>query len=193
MKKINILVVLILFLSSLSVFPQETQESQESQESQETQEAAETQESQQIQPELQEPPESTETTEPTETQPAKTPDPGFTIGNIQFTRPFVHAKKDFEQGIYYITLTEKEGVPYFNVFNQQKELLFEEIAVVIPLHKMFKRSKPKVEKCFINNYEYFRLKVINPGQQVMAYFLVKTAEKETPPPPESTESTGNKN
>jgi hypothetical protein len=97
----------------------------------------------------------------------------ITLGSIRFPRPFIHAQKDYEQGIYYITLTAKAGVPYFNVYTQTQELLFEEMAVVKAQRGKSGKSKYRVKKGFSNKQEHFRLKVITPTHRIMAFFLVK--------------------
>ena len=97
----------------------------------------------------------------------------ITLGSIRFPRPFIHAQKDYDQGIYYITLTAKAGVPYFNVHTQTQELLFEEMAVVKPNKGKSGKVKYRVKKGFQNKQEYFNLKVITSTHRIMAFFLVK--------------------
>ncbi|UCH95324.1 MAG: hypothetical protein JSV88_00375 [Candidatus Aminicenantes bacterium] len=97
----------------------------------------------------------------------------ITVGSILFPRPFIHARKDYDQGVYYVTLTAKEGIPYFNVHTQAQELLFDEMAVVKPNKRTYKSSKYRVRKRFLNQYEYFNLKVITSSHQIMAFFKVK--------------------
>jgi hypothetical protein len=94
------------------------------------------------------------------------------VGYITVPRPFIHADKDYDKGIYYVTLTAKEGVPYFNVHNQKKELLFEELAVVKPVKSRAKFDY-KVRKGFLKGYEYFKLKIMKPEAHLIAFFLVK--------------------
>jgi hypothetical protein len=105
--------------------------------------------------------------------------PDITVGNITIPRSFIHAGKNYDKGVYYVTVTAKEGVPYFNIHNRNKELLFEEMAVVKP-NKSKSRFTHRVRRGFLPNYEYFRLKVITPEAQMMAFFLVKE-EKEPQP------------
>ena len=123
----------------------------------EPQEARETQQADQ----------AVETTEP---PPA---DPGLKVGSIRIPRPFIHADKDYEAGIYVFTLTERDGTAYFDVYNPKQELLFSEMAVVKPNKSGKKGSKFRVKKGFIDNFEYFRLKVLKPDQQLLAFLLVK--------------------
>jgi hypothetical protein len=104
------------------------------------------------------------------------------VGYISIPRPFVHAGKDYARGAYYITLTEKEGVPYFNVFNRKKELLFEEMAVVQPYKARNKNFKYRIRKGYSRGGEYFRLRVIQPDSVMSAFFLIK---KKTPAPPKT--------
>jgi hypothetical protein len=112
--------------------------------------------------------------EPTgETNNTNLEDLDITLGSISFPRPFIHAQKDYDQGIYYITLTAKAGVPYFNVYSQTQELLFEERAVVKPNKGKPGKFKYRVRKRFLNKSEYFNLKVITSTHRIMAFFLVK--------------------
>jgi hypothetical protein len=97
----------------------------------------------------------------------------ITLGSISFPRPFIHSQKDYEPGIYYITLKAKAGVPYFNVYTQTQELLFEEMAVVQPNKGNPGKVPYRVKKGFSNNQEYFDIKVITPTHRIMAFFLVK--------------------
>jgi hypothetical protein len=97
----------------------------------------------------------------------------ITVGSVRFPKPFIHAQKDYDQGIYYITLTAKAGTPYFNVYTQTQELLFEEMAVVRPNKRKSGKFKYRVRKGFSNKREHFNLKVITPTHRIMAFFLVK--------------------
>lgn len=97
----------------------------------------------------------------------------ITLGSIRFPRPFIHAQKDYDPGIYYITLTAKAGVPYFNVYTPTQELLFEEMAVVKTQKGKPGKSKFRVKKGFSNKQEHFNLKVITSTHRIMAFFLVK--------------------
>ena len=115
--------------------------------------------------------ETQEATEIQETQ--ETQDKDINLGSINFPRAFVHAGKDYDKGIYLVTLTEKHGVPWFKVSNKKKELLFEEMAVVKPYKGRRKNFKYRVRKGFLKGYEYFRIRVIKPDKMVMAFFMVK--------------------
>ena len=95
------------------------------------------------------------------------------LGKIYFPKSFVHAQKDFNKGVYRVTLIYKEGVPHFKVMNNNKELLFEEMAVVKPYEGKYKKFKYRVKKELLKGYEYFRIKVTKPDNLIMAYFLIK--------------------
>jgi hypothetical protein len=112
-----------------------------------------------------------ETQEATETQ--ETQDKDINLGSINFPRPFVHAGKDYDKGIYLVTLTEKHGIPWFKVSNKKKELLFEEMAVVKPYKGRRKNFKYRIRKGFLKGYEYFRIRVITSDKIILAFFLVK--------------------
>lgn len=109
----------------------------------------------------------------------------ISLGKIYFPRPFIHAKKNYAKGIYWMVLTEKEKVPYFKIFNKEHELLFEEMAVIAPYKGRSKNFKYRVKKEFLRGYEYFRIKVTRPDNLIMAYFLV---EKEETPKEEKKEN-----
>lgn len=121
----------------------------------------------------QEPEPTVEVNKPDKTDSTNLADLDITLGSIRFPKPFIHSQKDYEAGIYYITLTAKEGVPYFNVYTQTQELLFEERAIVKPTKGKPGKSKYRVKKGFSNHQEYFDLKVITSTHRIMAFFLVK--------------------
>jgi hypothetical protein len=126
-------------------------------------EPQEVQDPQQIQqvdqgPELQEPPAL---------------DQGTKLGSIRIPKPFIHAEKEYEAGIYVFTLKEQDGKTFFDVYNPKQELLFQELAIVKGNKGGKKGSKFRVKKGFIDNNEYFRLNVLKPDQQLLAFFLVK--------------------
>ena len=95
------------------------------------------------------------------------------LGKINFPRAFVHDGKDYNRGVYKVTLKEKEGEFIFNIFNQEDELLFEEFAIV----KKFKSRNPKfkfrVRKGILKGYEYFRIRVTKPDKKIFGFFLLK--------------------
>jgi len=95
------------------------------------------------------------------------------IGRVYFPRAFVQNMKDYKRGVYRVILTEKDGVPYFNVYNKKKVLLFEEMAVVKPYEAKHKKFRYRVKKELLKGYEYFRIKVTKPNKLIMAHFLIK--------------------
>jgi hypothetical protein len=101
------------------------------------------------------------------------------LGRIYFPKPFIHAGKDYNRGVYHVTLFEKEGVPWFKVLNKKKEPLFEELAIVKPFKKKRRGSRFWVRKGMLSGYEYFRLKVIKPDKEVIAFFFTKQKQKQT--------------
>ena len=100
-------------------------------------------------------------------------DKDINLGKINFPKPFVHAGKDYNKGVYLVILTKKHGFPWFKVSNEKKELLFEEMAVVKPYKGRRKKFKYRLRKGFLKGYEYFRIRVIKPDNMIMAFFLVK--------------------
>lgn len=102
------------------------------------------------------------------------------IGNISITRPFIHNKKDYARGVYYITLTAKDGFPYFNVHNRKKELLFEEMAV-LKTQKTKRKFNYRVRRGYTSGTEFFRLMVLKPEARIMAFLMVKKAGKKKEP------------
>ncbi len=99
------------------------------------------------------------------------------LGKVYFPKTFVHNMKDYKRGVYRVILTEKEGVPYFNVYTKKKELLFEEMAVVKPFEGKYKKFKYRVKKEFLKDFEYFRIKVTKPEKVILAHFLTKKKVK----------------
>jgi hypothetical protein len=119
-------------------------------------------------------------TQPTTTAPAK----DLNLGRTYFPRDFMHAGKNFNKGVYRVTLTEKDGFPWFKIMNNKKELLFEEMAVVLPNEGKSKNFRYRVKREMLRGYEYFRIKVTKPDQLIMAYFLVER-EQEKPEAPKA--------
>jgi hypothetical protein len=103
-------------------------------------------------------------------------DKDINLGRVYFPKAFVHAGKDYNKGVYLVTLTEKEGFPWFKIFNKNKELLFDEMAVVKPYKGRRRNFKYRVRKGLLKGYEYFRIRVIKPDKMIMAFFLVKQKE-----------------
>jgi len=127
------------------------------------------------------PPEEVQMKPPAEeTVKAEFSDLNIPLGDVRFPRIFVHAGKEYPRAIYYLTLTAKGGVPYFNVHNRAKELLFEEMAVVKPYQGKVGQKKPRITREMLSGYEYFRIGVTQPGNTFIAYFLSKQKPQETP-------------
>jgi hypothetical protein len=95
------------------------------------------------------------------------------LKKISFPQAFIHAGKEYPAGSYWLVLTEKDGQPLFNVRNDKQELLFEELAIVKARPGGRTGSTFRVQKEFMKEREYFRVKVTTPGQWLMGYFLVK--------------------
>ena len=95
------------------------------------------------------------------------------LGRIYFPRDFIQAGKDYNKGVYRVVLTQKDNVPYFNVYTKKNELLFEEMAVIAPYKGKYKKFKYRFKREMLRGYEYFRIKVIKPENLIMAYFLIK--------------------
>jgi hypothetical protein len=95
------------------------------------------------------------------------------LGKINFPQAYIHAGKEFPQGDYEVVLTVKDAVPFLNVYNSKQELLFEELAIV-KAHPRLKMASPyRLKKEFLKDEEYFRIKVIEPEQWLLGYFMVK--------------------
>ena len=95
------------------------------------------------------------------------------LGKVYFPKPFVHSGKDFARGVYRVALISKDDVPYFKVSDKKGIFLFDEMAVVKPNKRKFKKFKYRVKKEMLKGYEYFRIKVTKPDKLIMGYFLVK--------------------
>ena len=100
------------------------------------------------------------------------------LGSVKFPRSFIHDGKDYNKGIYKITVKEKEGEFLFNVFNPTDELLFEEVAIVKARKSRIGKRKFLLRNTFMKDYEFFRIKVTQPDKILMGYFLVA---KNSPP------------
>ena len=95
------------------------------------------------------------------------------LKSVNFPQAFIQAGKEYPAGEYWVVLPMKDGQPLFTVQNAQKELLFEELAIVIDRKGGGTGSSFQVKKAFVTKKEYFRIKVTTPGQWLMGYFLVK--------------------
>lgn len=98
---------------------------------------------------------------------------GKNLKKIRFPQAFIHAGKEYPAGDYWLILAAKEGQPLFVVQNAQKELLFEDLAIVIARPGGRSGSSFWVDKRFMTEKEYFRVKVTTPGEWLLGYFLVK--------------------
>lgn len=95
------------------------------------------------------------------------------LGNVRFPRAFVHGGNTYPAGVYHMTLTEKEGVAWFQVSDSKGSLLIEEMGVVIRKQSRTGKRGFRLRREMLRGYEYFRVRVIQPERWVMAYFLVK--------------------
>ena len=99
------------------------------------------------------------------------------LGKIYFPKAFIHAKKDYNRGVYRVKFTKKENIPYFIIMNKKREPLFEEMAVVKPYKGKYKKFRYRLKREMLRGYEYFRIKLTRPDNFYMAYFLIKNREK----------------
>ncbi|MBU4404500.1 MAG: hypothetical protein L6428_04980 [Candidatus Aminicenantes bacterium] len=98
---------------------------------------------------------------------------GKDLKRIRFPEAFIHAGKEYPAGDYWLVLATKDGQPFFAVQNAQKELLFEDLAIVKDRRGNRSGSAFFVGKKFMTDKEYFRIKVTTPGEWLLGYFLVK--------------------
>lgn len=166
MKKILLFLTMALLVLSTASMAQATQETQEEQ----TKQATQVDQAKQEEPEKKE-------------EPVKPED--LNLGRVYFPKAFVHAGKDYNRGVYRMSLTEKEDFPWFKIFDKKKKLLFEEMAVVKPYEGKSKRFRYRIRKEMLKGYEYFRITVVKPDKRIIAYFLVKQKEAPKPAEPES--------
>ena len=94
------------------------------------------------------------------------------LGSIKFPRAFIHNGKDYNKGIYKVTIKEKEGEFLFSVFNPSDELLFEEVAIVKIRKSRIGKRKFLLRQSFMKGYEFFRIKVTMQDKVLMGYFLL---------------------
>jgi len=99
----------------------------------------------------------------------------FRLGKIHFPKDFIHAGQDYPKGNYLVSLISKEGISYFRLSSTGGESLFEELSVVKPYKTGVRKFKTIIQRSLLKEAEYFRLKVIKPGEVAMAFFLVKPA------------------
>ncbi len=94
------------------------------------------------------------------------------LGSVKFPRSFIHDGKDYNKGIYKVTLKEKDGEFLFKIFNPTDELLFEEVAIVKARKSRIGKRKFLLRKSFMRGFEFFRIKVTKPDKVLMGYFLI---------------------
>lgn len=96
------------------------------------------------------------------------------LGKINFPRDFIHSKTDYKKGVYQVKLITKEGeaLPYFQVYDKENKLLFEEMSLVIPRPGKHGKFKYRLRRRILNN-EYFMIRVTKPDKHIYAFFLIK--------------------
>jgi lysozyme len=96
------------------------------------------------------------------------------LGNINFPVDFIHKKTDFKKGVYQVKLITKEGedIPYFQVYDKDNQLLFEEMALVMPRPGKHGKFKYRTRKMIVGN-EYFMIRVTKPDKHIYAFFFIK--------------------
>jgi hypothetical protein len=97
----------------------------------------------------------------------------ISLGGIDFPQAYVHAGTEYPKGNYAVVLTYKDNVPFFNVYNSEQGLLFEEMAIVKARPGSSRQAPVSIKKGMVKGAEYFRIMVVRPGQWLMGYFLVK--------------------
>jgi hypothetical protein len=97
------------------------------------------------------------------------------LGKINFPRDFIHKQIDRKKGVYQVKLISKEyeDIPYFQVYDQENQLLFEEMALVIPRKGKFGKFKYRIRKRLVNSQEHFMIRVTRPDKYVYAFFFIK--------------------
>jgi hypothetical protein len=108
-----------------------------------------------------------------EPPPAPVPPQGKDLKRIRFPEAFIHAGKEYPAGDYWLVLASRDGQSFFAVQNAQNETLFEDLAIVKARSGGRVGSAFWVDKRFMTEKEYFRVKVTTPGEWLMGYFLVK--------------------
>ena len=94
------------------------------------------------------------------------------LGSIKFPRSFVHNGKNYNKGVYKVTLKEQDGEFVFSVYNPSDELLFEELAIVKVRKSRIGKRKFLLRRSFMRGFEFFRINVTKPDKVLMGYFLV---------------------
>ena len=98
---------------------------------------------------------------------------GRDLKRVHFPAAFIHAGREYPAGDYWLVLATKDGQPFFAVQNARKEPLFEDLAIVMDRRGGRTGSAFFVEKKFMTEKEYFRVKVTTPEAWLLGYFLVK--------------------
>jgi lysozyme len=96
------------------------------------------------------------------------------LGKINFPRDFIHSKTDYKKGVYQVKLITKENedLPYFQVYDKENQLLFEEMALVMPRPGKYGKFKYRIRKMIVGN-EYFMIRVTKPDTHIYAFFFIK--------------------
>ncbi len=92
--------------------------------------------------------------------------PGRTLGNFYFSKPITHGEVVLKPGTYKVSLIEKNGIPYFQVY-KGKELKIEEMGIVLPSEKKLPFS---VKKELLKGGDYIRIKVCLGDKIIYGYF-----------------------
>jgi lysozyme len=96
------------------------------------------------------------------------------LGNISFPRDFIHKQMDHKKGVYQVKLISKEGedIPYFQVYDKENQLLFEEMALVIHRKGKHGKYKYRIRRRILGN-EHFMIRVTKPDRHIYAFFVIK--------------------
>jgi lysozyme len=96
------------------------------------------------------------------------------LGNINFPRDFIHKQMDHKKGVYQVKLISKEGedIPYFQVYDKENQLLFEEMALVIHRKGKYGKYKYRIRRKILSN-EHFMIRVTKPDRHIYAFFVIK--------------------
>jgi hypothetical protein len=110
--------------------------------------------------------------EPVSSPPQGLPE-GRDLKTVRIAQAFIHAGKEYPPGTYRMVLGEKDGQYVFFVANAQKELLFEDLAIVKAHPPEGTKSHFHVNIAGMSDKEYIRIKVTTQGEWFLGYFLVK--------------------
>lgn len=110
---------------------------------------------------------------------AKKPARQYNLGRVYFPRNFIHSQKEYQRGFYHVKVVEIDDALYFHVSNRKtKQLLFEELAIVLPVKSRNQRFKFRTQRNMLGGLEYFRVKVITPREHIVAFFYSKRGAEE---------------